>query len=119
MNLKDSDFDKRDILYSESRANSKKEVYIYIKDLGYNEEEDVVFNVDYHIEYDNGDFQDGNAFVPVEEIFNAYDTGDYDTLRQHFIGHYKGDKEAFTNIINELKKKGLNPNVDESEGGYL
>ena len=103
-------------LCSKRYANSKKEVYFYAESMEDND--DIQFNIEYHTEYSNGELQDGYAYVDIEELAEAYRMNDFNEIKQYFISKYKDDERAFKNIIEDMKGKGLNPYIDETEGEY-
>lgn len=103
-------------LCSKKYANSKKEICFYIESMDGNDE--IQFNIEYHTEYSNGELQDGYAYVDIEELAEAYGMNDFNEIKQYFISKYKDDERAFKNIIENMKGKGLNPYIDETEGEY-
>lgn len=49
-------------------------------------------------------------------ILDAYGFEDYNKLSSYFRYMYENDKDAFSKIISDVKSKGVNLSVDESEG---
>lgn len=100
-------------LYHKETNHRSKSVTIYVEDLDGDGE--LFFNIDYDIEYSNGEGQQGNAFVELEDVLKAYNVNSFDELVKEFSGRYNGDEKAWQNIVAELKAKGLNVDEDESE----
>ena len=104
------------ILLAKRFANATKEIYFYSSDyLGEGKE---IFHVEYNMEYNNGDIQDGNCSIDTDDVLTAFGFKDYEELKSYFLNNYTDDNNAWRNIINEMQEKGLSPMVDENEGGY-
>ena len=103
------------ILYVNKFANGIKYIYFYSSDLfGFGEED---FQLEYDIEYSNGDFQHGDAIISTKELIDAFGFEDYNSLKLYFANKYVDDINAWRKIIMEIQGKGLSPNIDENEGG--
>ena len=103
------------ILYVNKFANGIKYIYFYSSDLlGFGEED---FQLEYDIEYSNGDFQHGYAIISTKELIDAFGFEDYNSLKLYFANKYVDDINAWRKIIMEIQGKGLSPNIDENEGG--
>ena len=76
-----------------------------------------LFQMDYNIKYTNGDFQNGNCMIDTKETLSAFGFTNYEELKSYLAGKYNDDEKAWQKIVDEMKEKGLSPNVDESEGG--
>lgn len=106
--------DTKVVIYSEKTKELTKEVFIYLQDL--NGDGELFFNVDYEVEHKNGSFENGNGMESLDIILDAYGFEDYNKLSSYFRYMYENDKDAFSKIINDVKSKGVNLSVDESEG---
>ena len=102
------------ILYVNKFANGMKEIYFYSSDF-MGEGKDV-FQMDYNIEYTNGEFQNGNCMIDIKDVITAFGFADYKELKTYFAEKYKDDMKAWQKIVKEMEEKGLSPSVDESEG---
>ena len=103
------------ILYVNKFANGIKYIYFYSSDLlGFGEED---FQLEYDIEYSNGDFQHGDAIISTKELIDAFGFEDYNSLKLYFANKYVDDINAWRKIIMEIQGKGLSPNIDENEVG--
>ncbi len=102
-------------LLAKKFANGTKEVHFYSSD--YMTEGEELFQMDYNIEYANGDFQNGNCMINVNEVVSAFGFANYDALRAYFADKYSDDDNAWQKIVKELQDSGLSPDLDESEGG--
>lgn len=103
---------KNFLLLDKQYSNCTKKVAIYTEIL--DDEDGEMFNIDYDIEYVNGEGKQGNAFVSLEDTLASYGFGSYDEQKKYFEGKYKDDENAFQKIVKELDEKGLDPNVDET-----
>lgn len=101
-------------LFSESQNDKTTEVFIYLQDL--NEDGELFFNVDYEIQHKNGSFENGNGLVELDVILAAYGFEDYKKLSAYFRYMFEHDSDAFKKVIADIKSKGVNISVDESEG---
>jgi len=95
-------------------ANGAKEIYFYSSDF-MNEGIDL-FQLEYNVEYANGEFQNGSCMIDTKEIISSFDFVDYGELKAYFVNKYNNDTNAWQKIVQELKDKGLSPSIDESEG---
>ena len=105
--------EKNYLLLNKQYSNCTKKVAIYKEFL--DDEIGEIFNIDYDIEYVNGEGQQGNAFVSLEDALASYGYASFEELKKYFEGKYKDDEKAFQKIVQELEEKGLEPNVDETE----
>lgn len=103
------------VLYAKKFANGMKEIYFYSSDFMGDGED--LFQMDYNITYTNGEFQNGNCMVDTKDIITAFGYTNYDELKAYLAGKYSDDEKAWQKIVKEIKEKGLNPNIDENEGG--
>lgn len=103
------------VLLAKKFANGIKEVYFFSSD--FMDDGEDMFQMDYNIEYTNGDFHSGNCMINVDEVVSAFGFANYDALRAYFADKYSDDENAWQKIIKEMQDKGLSPDVDESEGG--
>ena len=106
--------DTKVVIYSEKTENYTKDVFIYLQDL--NGDGEIFFNVDYEVEYNDGLFENGNGMENLDLILGAYGFDDYNKLSAYFRYKYEKDSNAFDKIIDDIKSKGINLSVDESEG---
>lgn len=114
-------FEKEDVkrtacvLYAKKFANCMREIYFYSSDfMGTGEES---FQLDYNIEYSNGDFQHGDCEVDTNKVISAFGFANYEELKTYLTGKYSDDEKAWKKIVEEMKEKNLSPSVDENEGG--
>lgn len=101
------------LLLDKQYSNCTKRVAIYSEKL-----EDIdgeLFNIDYDIEYVNGEGQQGNAFVSLEDTLASYGFASEDDLKSYYMEKYEGDEKGFHKIVQELEERGLEPNVEETE----
>ena len=103
------------VLYAKKFANCMREIHFYSSDFMGDGED--LFQMDYNVEYSNGEFQNGNCMVDTKDILSAFDFADYEELKNYLAGKYNDDEKAWQKIVKEMEDKGLSPNVDESEGG--
>ena len=104
------------VLFANKFANGKKDIYFYSSDFMCDAED--VFQLEYYIEYTNGEIKSGNCMIDTKEILSAFGFANYEELKKYFVEKYDDDDEnAWKSIINEMKGKGLSPGVDEQEGG--
>lgn len=104
------------VLYNEISANRTKTVTIYTDDMM--DEGIEFFHVEYEIDYNIGEFENGSAWIELDKILEAYSMDNYDTLKQYLLEKYQGEKKAWQMIVKEFKDKGIDIMEDESEGGY-
>ena len=102
------------ILFADIIDNGTKEIYFYSSDF-MNDGIDM-FQFEYNVNYDSGEFREGNGFVDTQEILDAFGFTNYDELKAYVANKYNDDEDAWQKIVEELEAKGLNPNVEESEG---
>lgn len=100
-------------LYHKETNHRTKTVTIYVEDLDGDGE--LFFNIDYDIEYSNGEGQQGNAFVELDEVLKAYHVNSFVELVKELSDRYNGDERSWQKIVEELKGKGLYVDVDENE----
>ena len=101
------------LLLDKQYSNCTKRVAIYSEKL-----EDIdgeLFNIDYDIEYVNGEGKQGNAFVSLEDTLASYGFASEDDLKSYYMEKYNGDEKGFHKIVQELEERGLEPNVEETE----
>ena len=103
------------VLYAKKFSNGLREIHFYSSDFMGDGED--LFQMDYNIEYTNGDFQNGNCMIDTTEVLHTYGFKDYEALKNYFAGKYNDDEKAWQKIVKEMQDKGLSPSVDESEGG--
>ncbi len=102
------------ILYVNKFANGIKYIYFYSSDLlGVGEED---FQLEYDIEYSNGDSQHGDAIINTKDLIDAFGFEDYNSLKLYFANKYVDDMNAWRKIIMEIQGKGLSPSIEENEG---
>lgn len=103
------------IIFAKKYANCIKEVHFYSSDLlGDNID---VFQLDYNIYYSNGEFRNGNCMVDTKDVISAFGFIKYEELKKYLSDKYLDNENAWKEIIQEFKGKGLSTNVDESQGG--
>ena len=102
------------VIYTEESKELTKEVFIYLQDL--NGDGELFFNVDYEVEHEDGSFENGNGMESLDIILDAYGFEDYNKLSSYFRYMYENDKDAFSKIVSDVKSKGVNLSIDESEG---
>lgn len=101
------------LLLDRQYSNCTKRVAIYSEEI-----EDIdgkLFNIDYDIEYNNGEGKQGNAFVSLEDALSSYGFSSEKELRSYYMGKYEGDEKGFHKIVQELEERGLEPNVEETD----
>lgn len=103
------------VLFAKKYANCMKEIYFYSSDFMGDGED--VFQMDYNIEYLNGEFKYGNCMVDTKDIIPAFGFTNYEDLKKYLAEKYVDDEKAWQKIVNEMKEKGLEPGVDEQVGG--
>ena len=119
--VNDADCDKETVkkntcvLFANKFANGKKDIYFYSSDFMGDGVD--VFQLDYNIEYANGEMKYGNCMIDTKEILSAFGFANYEELKNYFVGKYDDDENAWKSIIKEMEGKGLSPGVDEQEGG--
>lgn len=113
-NYQYSEEETKVFLFSESQNDKTTEVFIYLQDL--NEDGELFFNVDYEIQHKDGSFENGNGLVELDVILAAYGFEDYKKLSAYFRYMFEHDSDAFKKVIADIKSKGVNISVDESEG---
>lgn len=101
------------IIFAEKYANCEKYIWFYISD--FMDEGELMLQVEYEINYSNGDSQFGDYFIELEDVLNTFGYKTYKQLQLNLERKYKDDNKAWYNILSELKSLGLEPNVDESE----
>lgn len=104
------------ILLAKRFANAIKEIYFYSSDFSGNGKD--LFQMEYNMEYDNGDIQEGNCSIDTEDVLSAFGFKDYEELKSYLVNKYNEDNNAWRKIVDEMREKGLSPMVDEDEGGY-
>ena len=102
------------VLFAKKYADCMKEIYFYSSDFMLDGED--VFQMEYNIKYTNGELRYGNCMLDTKDILTAYSFADYDELKDYFARKYSDDENAWQNIIEEMKGKGLSPDVDEQVG---
>lgn len=102
------------VLYAKKFANCMREIHFYSSDFMGDGED--LFQMDYNVEYSNGEFQNGNCMVDTKDVLFAFGFADYEELKTYFAEKYNDDEKAWQKIVKEMEDKGLSPNVDESEG---
>lgn len=102
------------VLYAKMFANGMKEIHFYSSDFMGDGED--LFQMDYNIEYTNGDFQNGNCMIDTKDVIAAFGFANYDELKSYLGNKYNEDEKAWQKIVDEMQQKGLSPSVDESEG---
>ena len=102
------------VLYAKKFANGMKEIHFYSSDFMGDGED--IFQMDYNVEYTNGEFKNGNCMIDTKEVIDALCFADYDELKTYLAKKYNDDEKAWQKIVEEMKEKGLSPSVDESEG---
>ena len=110
--MEDLQQETKKVLFKKTFSNCTKEVVMYCDDIVDDDELFVCF--DYSNEYSNGENQDGNAFVELPKILNAYSLKSYEELASYYLDKFGNDENAWGKIIKEIKKKGLDPSVDEA-----
>lgn len=106
--------DTKIVLLKKTFSNCTKEITLYCDNIC---DDDITYIcIDYCNEYSNGEFQDGNAFVELTAILEAYSMKTYAELVSYYKEKYGNDENAWKKIILEIKEKGLDPSEDESEG---
>ena len=103
------------VLYAKKFANGMKEIHFYSPDFMGDGED--LFQMDYNIEYTNGNFQNGNCMIDTKEVVAALGFADYEELKTYLANKYNDDEKGWQKIVEEMQAKDLSPNVDESEGG--
>lgn len=101
-------------LFRNESVNETTETYIYLQDL--NDDGEIFFNVDYETKHTDGSFEEGNGMENLDMILNAYGFENYQNLSSYFRYMFENDKDAFYKVIDDIKSKGIELSVDESEG---
>ncbi len=110
-NLED---DSKVVIFYDEQSDKTSEVFIYLQDL--NEDGEIFFNIDYQTNYLNGTFENGNGFVELNKITEAYGFDDYNELSSYFCYTYENDKDSFKKIVKDIQQKGIKLNLDECQG---
>lgn len=100
-------------LFKKEYVNRAKSVVIYTEDLENNG--NLVFNVDYDIQYSNGEGQHGNAMVDLEDVLKAYNLRTFNEVVENLKARYENDEKAWQKNVSEMKGKGLDVCDDENE----
>lgn len=103
------------VLYAKKFANGMREVHFYSSGFMGNGRDQL--QIDYNIDYTNGDFQNGSCMIDTKEVIEAFGFTDYKALKTYFANKYNDDEKAWQKIVKEMEDKGLSPSIDESEGG--
>lgn len=69
------------VLYAKKFANSMKEIHFYSSDFMGDGED--LFQMDYNVEYSNGEFQNGNCMVDTKDVLSAFGFADYEELKTY------------------------------------
>ena len=85
------------VLYAKKFANGMKEIHFYSSDFMGDGED--LFQMDYNIEYTNGDIQNGNCMIDTKEVLQAYGFKDYKALKTYFADKYYDDEKAWQKIV--------------------
>ena len=101
------------VLYAKKFANGMREIHFYSSDFMGDGED--LFQMDYNVEYSNGEFRNGNCMVDTKTILSAFGFADYEELKTYFAEKYNDDEKAWQKIVKEMEDKGLSPSVDENE----
>ena len=101
------------VLYAKKFANGMREIHFYSSDFMGDGED--LFQMDYNVEYSNGEFRNGNCMVDTKNILSAFGFADYEELKTYFAEKYNDDEKAWQKIVKEMEDKGLSPSVDENE----
>jgi hypothetical protein len=104
------------ILLVKKCSNCIKEIYFYSSDLCNEGIDD--FQLEYNIEFSNGEFNGGSCLIDTKEVMEAFGFETYDDLKTYFSQKYSDRDDAWEAIIEEMRAKGLDPSVDENEGEY-
>ncbi len=104
------------ILFANKKNNNRKGIYFYSSDLCDDGVE--VLQLEYIIELFNGDSKEGNCIVDTDDILAAFNFKTYNDLKRYFYDKYVDKDDAWQSIIQEIKDKGLNPSIDESDTYY-
>ncbi len=102
------------ILSAKKCSNCLKETYFYSSDMANEGFDD--FQLEYNVEYSNGDFQYGSCEIATEEVLEAFGFNSYNDLKKYFSDKYIDKDDAWRAIVQEMREKGLEPLVDEGEG---
>lgn len=102
------------VLYAKKFANGMKEIHFYSSDFMGDGED--LFQMDYNVEYNNGEFQNGNCMIETKDVLSAFGFNEYDKLKKYLAEKYNDDEKAWHKIVNEMEEKGLAPDIDENEG---
>lgn len=101
------------VLYAKRFTNSMKEIHFYSSDFMGDGED--LFQMDYNIEYANGELQNGNCMVDTKDVLSAFGFANYEELKAYFAEKYNDDEKAWQKIVKEMEEKGLSLDIDESE----
>ena len=96
----------KDIKYYLVNKNNLK-IYLYI------DEGD--FNIEYVKDISGNKVERGNGFVSLDNILYVYKTMDSNELLSFLLYKYNNNENSFKLIDKELKKYGLELNIDEWE----
>lgn len=102
------------ILLAKECANCFKDIYFYSSDMANEGADD--FQLEYNVEYSNGDFQYGSCVIATEEALEAFGFNSYHDLKKYLSDKYIDKDDAWRAIVQEMKDKGLEQFVDEGEG---
>lgn len=102
------------VLFAKKYANSMKEIHFFSSDCMGDDED--YFQMDYNVEYTNGEHQNRNCMIETKDVLLALGFANYEALRDYFIEKYNDNENAWDLIVKEMKEKGLSPDVDKNEG---
>lgn len=102
-------------LVAKQFANGTKDVHFYSSDFMHDGID--LFQLEYNIEYDNGEFKHGDCSLDTDKVLNSFGFTEFQSFKDYLVNKYNNDDDAWKKIVAEMEAKGLKPMPDESVGG--
>ena len=93
------------VVFQAKNVNRVKAVVIYTEVC--EDDGNVVFTVDYDIQYSNGECKEGCAMVDLADVLKVYNAGSFKEVADGLKSRYENDENAWQKIVAEMKEKGL------------
>ena len=93
------------VVFQAKNVNRVKEVVIYTEVC--EDDGNVVFTVDYDIQYSNGECKEGCAMVDLADVLKVYNASSFKEVADGLKSRYENDENAWQKIVAEMKEKGL------------
>ena len=92
-------------------ANGEKTIEFYCDKI----DGSIELIINYDIYYHDGNGRHGYASIGLNEVLKAYSFENYNVLKNHLFSKYKNDDKSWEKILDDFRRKGLDPYEDESE----